>query len=258
MPKYTKIDVSEQELEDLIRQHAGDIEDGLKFIDHQRRTDSGRLDVLLRDSGGALVVAELKVVEDDGMLMQAIDYYDYVSRNVEAFSRLYKEHSVDPKQELRLILVAPSFSLTLIGRCKWIDIPISLMTYTCLQFEGSKDVIPIFNEQSIPSAPEIIEGYTIEDHLGYIVDGGVRSAAEALLEEIRNWSPGKISLDPLKYAVSMKIKGKVFAYFHPRRKHYLLSTYNNDNAWTDYSIHDENDLGDAKGLMKAAMEARDK
>ena len=258
MAKYTKVDVSEQELEDLVRQHAGDIEAGLTFVDHQRRTDSGRLDVLLRDSGGALVVAELKVVEDDGMLMQAVDYYDYVSRNVEAFGRLYKKHSVDPKQDLRLLLVAPSFSLTLIGRCKWIDISISLITYTCLRFQGTDDVIPIFNEQSIPSLPEVIESYTIEDHLNYIVDAEVRSAVEALLEEVKQWNTGRISLDPLKYAISLKIRNKVFAYFHPRRKHYLLATYNSENVWTEYAIHDEDDLSKAKLLMKASMEARDK
>ncbi|KKM01404.1 hypothetical protein LCGC14_1794790, partial [marine sediment metagenome] len=41
------------------------IEDGLKYIDHQRNTDRGPLDVLFVDSGNALVVAELKINEDD-------------------------------------------------------------------------------------------------------------------------------------------------------------------------------------------------
>ncbi len=31
------------------------------------------------DSGKSLIVAELKAVEDDGMLLQGLDYYDYVS-----------------------------------------------------------------------------------------------------------------------------------------------------------------------------------
>jgi RecB family endonuclease NucS len=88
MPKYKKIDVSEQQLEDLIRRQADLIEDGLVYVDHQRQAATGRLDVLLVDSGHALVVAELKVVEDDGMLLQGVDYYDYVAGKVETYARL--------------------------------------------------------------------------------------------------------------------------------------------------------------------------
>ena len=89
---YKIADVSEQELEDLIRTHAGMIgEEGLVYVDHQRPTAGGRLDVLMADSGKSLVVAELKIVEDDGMLLQGLDYYDYVSAHVETYARLYKE-----------------------------------------------------------------------------------------------------------------------------------------------------------------------
>lgn len=260
MPKYKKVDVSEQELEDLVRTHAQEIEDDLVFVDHQRRTDGGRLDVLLRDTDGALVVAELKVVEDDGMLMQAVDYYDYVARNLEAFARLYKEHSIDPKQELRLFLVAPSFSQTLLNRAKWIDIPLSLFSFTCLRFEGVEDTTPIFTEQSIPTPPGVgvIESHTIEDHLNYITDKDVRSAVTALLDEIKQWSTGHVSLDPLKYAISMRVKGRVFARLHPRRKHYLISTYNKEDTWADYPVHGEDDLENVKALMKASLDARKK
>jgi RecB family endonuclease NucS len=113
MKKYAIIDVSEQGLEDLVRQHAGMIEEGLVYVDHQKPTAGGRLDVLLVDSGKALVVAELKVVQDDGMLMQGVDYYDYVSKHVEAFARLYKAHDIDPTQQVRLLLIASSFSQVL-------------------------------------------------------------------------------------------------------------------------------------------------
>jgi RecB family endonuclease NucS len=62
--------VSEAVLEDLVRRDAGLIEEGLVYVDHQKPTAGGRLDVLLADSGKSLVVAELKVVQDDGMLLQ--------------------------------------------------------------------------------------------------------------------------------------------------------------------------------------------
>ena len=256
MTKHTKVDVSEQELEDIVRRNAGQIEEGLIYVDHQRPAAGGRLDVLLVDSGKSLVVAELKVTQDDGMLLQGLDYYDYVSTNIEAFGRLYKSHLIDPTQQVRLFLVAPVFSQALINRCKWLDLPISLFTFNCLKCETDPDVVCIFTEQQIPPQPEVVEVPHIEDHLSYITDPTTRTKVTALLEEIKNWKPGNISLDPIKYAISMKVNNRVFAYLHPRRQHYLIGTFDADDEWKEYSIKRDDDLANVKPIIRAAMERR--
>jgi hypothetical protein len=256
MKLYTKADVSEQTLEDLVRQHAGMIEEGLVYVDHQKQAAGGRLDVLMVDSGKSLVIAELKVVQDDGMLLQGVDYYDYVSTHIEAFARLYQKHSIDPTQQVRLFLIAPSFSQILVNRCKWMDLPISLFTFNCLKFAGDEELVPVFAEHAIPTQPEVVEVSHLSDHLDYITDVNVRVKVSALLDEIKNWKPGNISLDPIKYAISMKVNGRVFAYFYPRRQHYLLATYTEDEVWTEYSVKDGDDLAKVKPIMKAAMERR--
>jgi len=258
MKHYKKIDVPEAVLEDLVRQHPGLIEEGLCYVDHQKATAGGRLDVLLVDSGRSLVIAELKVTQDDGMLLQGIDYYDYVSNHVEALARLYKQHHIDPTQRVRLFLVAPSFSQALVNRCKWIDIPIFLFTFQCLKFDGDEDIVPIFTENPIPTRPEVVEITTLDDHLQYITDETVRQKASALLDEIQAWKPGSISLDPIKYAISIKVHGRVFAYFYPRRKYYILGTYDMEEEWTEYPIKDDDDLAKVKPLVRAAMERRTK
>jgi hypothetical protein len=163
MKNYTKADVSEQELEDLVRRHTRYIEEGLVYIDHQKSTLGGRLDVLMVDSGKALVVAELKIIQDDGMLLQGVDYCDYVSTHAESFARLYKDHSIDPTQPVRLCLIAQSFSPTLVNRCKWLDLPISLFTFNCLKFDGEGDIVPIFSEQEIPTRVVKPEVYHLDD-----------------------------------------------------------------------------------------------
>lgn len=258
MKNYTKIDVSEQTLEDLVRTHAAYIEEGLVYIDHQKSTGSGRLDVLMVDSGKSLAIAELKVVQDDGMLFQGVDYYDYISSHVEAFVRLYRDHSIDPTQQVRLILIAPSFSQILINRCKWLDLPVSLFTFNCLIFEGCEDIIPIFSEQQIPTPFRIIEIVRIEDHLAYITDLKVREEVTLLLEEVKNWKPGNISLEAVKYSISMKANGRLFAYLHPRRQHYVIGTYNAEDQWTDFPVKDVDDLANVKLTMKAVMERKAK
>jgi hypothetical protein len=256
MKKYTKADVSEQELEDLVRRHAELIEEGLAYVDHQKPAAGGRLDVLMVDSGKSLVVAELKVTQDDGMLLQGLDYYDYISTHVESFARLYKSHAIDPTQRVRLFLIAPTFSQTLINRCKWLDLPISLFIFNCLKFEGESDVVPIFTEQQITAPPEVVEVAHLDDHLHYITDAAVRTRVAALLQEIESWRPGNISIDPIKYAVSMKVNGRVFAYLNPRRQHYIISTYDTSDEWKDYPIKTEDDLTTVKPIVKAAMERR--
>lgn len=254
MKKYRKADITEQELEDLVRRNTEMIEEGLVYIDHQKPTAGGRLDVFMVDSGKSLIVAELKVVQDDGMLLQGLDYYDYVTTHVESFARLYKDQSIDPTQQVRLFLIAPSFSQTLVNRCKWLDVPITLFTFNCLKFDKEDDIVPIFTEQPISAPPEIIEVTHLDDHLAYITDTAVRSKVATLLEEIKNWKPGNISLDAIKYAISMKVNGHVFAYLHPRRQHYLISTFNTDDEWTEYPIKGDDDLANVKPLIKAAME----
>jgi len=256
MKKFTKINVSEQELEELVRRNTDMIEEGLTFVDHQKQAAGGRLDVLMVDSGKSLVVAELKVAQDDGMLLQGLDYYDYVSTNIEAFARLYKKHDIDPTQQVRLFLVAPSFTQALVNRSKWLDLPISLFTYNCLKFDEDNSVVPIFSEQQITELPKIVEVTHCDDHLNYITDPDVRSRAAALLEEIKSWKPAHISTDSIKYSISLKINNRVFAYFQPRRQHILISTYDDKDEWNPFPIKTDDDLAKVKPIIKAAMERR--
>ncbi len=251
MKKYKKIDISEKQLEELTRKEPDLIEDGLKYIDHQRQTDRGPLDILCVDSGNALVVAELKAVEDDGMLVQGIDYYDYISRNLDGFARAYKDSEIDPTQKPRLLLIAPSFSITLVNRCKWVDIPISLFTFQCISFvDNPKEIITVFKEITIPSNPKPVEVYTIGQRLGYITDSEVRKVGENLLKEIKAWDQENILIEPIQSDISIKVSGKVFAYLGPRRKFFLISTYDTENKWIGYPIHQVEDLEETKILLK--------
>jgi len=254
MKKYKSVEVTEKQLEDLIRQGADLVEDELRYIDHQKMTDRGPLDIVLVDSGGSLVIAELKIVEDDTMLVQGIDYYDYVSRNIEGLARAHSQFEINPEQDVRLFLIAPSFSVSLLNRCKWIDIPISLFSYKCVKFDGSEEITPIFNEVSIPSVPKPEKAYKLEDRLNYITSADVRKIAEGLMREIRSWDEGNISVDVIKYDISLKFSGSVLCYLAPRRKFFHVYTNNQENKWTAFPVHQEEDLETIKALLKANID----
>ncbi len=254
MKKYKSIEVSEKQLEDLIRQGPDLIEEGVRYIDHQRGTERGPLDVLMVDSGNALIVAELKIVEDDAMLVQGIDYYDYVSKNIEGISRVYKDFNIDPSQPVRLFLVAPSFSVSLLNRCKWINMPISLFTYSCITFEDPKEIIPVFSEAAIPATPETMETYNLKDRLDYITSPDIKKIASDLIEEIKSWDAANVLVEPTKYDMSAKISGRVFAYIYPRRKFFWIYTPDNEQKWTNFKINQKEDLETVKILLRTNID----
>jgi hypothetical protein len=256
MKNYTKRNISEAQLEELVRRRPNSIEEGLKYLDHQMHTSGGRLDVLLVDSGKALVVAELKVVPDDNMLFQGLDYYDFVTTHLETIARLYKNQSIDPAQPVRLMLIAPDFSQALVNRCKWIEPRVSLFSYMCLQFEGDEELLPIFAEREVPEPLEAIQIPHVEDHLKYITDDHVRTRVLELLEEAKGWKPGAILLDPIKYSISMKVNNRVFAYLSARRRFFVISTYDSDQQWRDFPVKTAEDLANIRITMKASMESR--
>ena len=253
---YKLVEVSEQQLEELVRRHCGMIEEGLVYVDHQKSVGSGRLDVLMVDSGKSLVVAELKVTQDDNMLMQGVDYYDYVSNHTEAYGRLYRGRGIDPTQDVRLLLIAPSFSQALVNRCKWLNLPISLFTFHCLKFDGQEDLVAIFSEEEIPTPADPPVVTSIDEHVSYITDIEVRNKVSTFLNEIPDWKPGCISLDPITDFISMKVSNHVFAYYGSCRKHYILFTYDAQDQWTKYTIRTDDDLAKVKSIMRAAMERR--
>ena len=251
MIQYRVVDVSEGQLEDLVRRAPQLIEEDLGFIDHQAFTERGPLDVLLVDSGHALVVAELKVSEDDGMLLQGIDYYDYVLRNLDGFARAYKDHEIDPHQEPRLFLIAPSFSVGLLNRIKWINMPISLFTFQCIEFENAKgDIVPVYKETVPPAGPGRIEAYSLDDRHSYITDAKIRHLAQKLVGEILQWDSDRVLVEPTKYDISIKVSGRVLAYLAPRRKHFMVYTNDSEGKWTGYPIHSEGDLESPMALVR--------
>ena len=255
MTKYTTLEVSEEDLEDLIRRHPDNIENDLRYVDQQMPAGKRRLDLLMVDSSNTLVIAELKVVEDDAMLTQAMDYYDYIYRNVEGLARAYSKFDIDPGKDPRLFLVAPSFSIPVRERCKWIDIPISLFTFQCLEFEDRKgEVVPVFAEVAIPPFPERVAVYTVEERLAYIEEPVWRNQVKDLLDQVRHWDPDRITVKATKYDISLKVSGKLFGYIYPRKKFFGVGTWDTQDNWTTHQVKNQEQLQQVTELLKNNLE----
>ncbi len=93
-----------------------------------------------------------------------------------------------------------------------------------------------------------------DDRLNYITDVEVRLIVKRLLEEIGAWDTiGKISVEAIKYSIGLKVSGRNFAYISPRRKFFLIETFNQDGKWVGYPIHSDEDLTPVLELVRASF-----
>ena len=258
MLEYKVKELSEKELESRLREYPHLIEQGLKFADAQRRVGRGPLDLLFLDSGKALVVVELKIVKSDEMLLQAMDYFDYIYSNRERLALAYeaKGIEIDASQEPRIILVAPDFSRLLVNRCKWLKVKVDLYRFRCLIVKRGEDVLGElidFVRVEIPKIPEPEEVWTRDKILDYITSEEMRKTAEAFLNEIESWEG--VRADPIKLAFSIKTGPNVLAYFYPLRSGFNVSGYPSGHEWQSLiSVNSTEDLSEAISKAREAYE----
>jgi hypothetical protein len=134
----------EAELEDLIiKKYLKNVEDGLKLLRNQIRTDSGPLDVLCVDEEGVLTIIELKIVEEDEALVQSLRYLDWVDKNRDRIKdwSISKNLTIDDSKQPRIMLIAPSFSETIKRVIKYVDVNITLFEYICVEIGTEKGLI---------------------------------------------------------------------------------------------------------------------
>ncbi len=238
MLEYTRADLSENELEDRIIKHPHLIEPGLQYLEHQRHTSSGRLDILFVDNNGSLTVAELKVAEDAYMLFQALDYFDFVAEKTEGFARLYSKQKIDVEKYPRLMLIAPSFSPIMINRCRWLnpDIQVSLFVYQYISFSDTDEDTLVFIPQEISVRPTVLrKPPELTELLTYIKKKEIRQLAKRFLDETKALS-NEITIDPLQWGKSIKYKGSVLFYWEPRQEFIRISTNNEDGEWEGTNV----------------------
>jgi len=206
-----EIDIKdEKELEHLIVNEPSVVEEGLKIIKHQLPTDAGPSDIICVDENGRVGIMELKVIEEDYMLLQAFKYFDYVNENLDAIKNMFPDFNIDPGKNPRILLVAPGFSPTLIKAVKNISEPtIELYRYFYLENEaGKKELFCKAIEITGPRKPVRI--VTLEDHIEYIREESLRRLCKALIKNIRDIGP-RIEVIPTQFYIGLQFKGRLIA-----------------------------------------------
>lgn len=227
----------EVELENMVKQHIGTIEKGLIYLDSQRPVGGGRLDVLAMDENKRLVVIELKMREDDYMLMQTLEYLDYINKNKDRIADFYsKQRNVEIEKDVapRIILIAPSFSETLKKAIVYIDetYSVDLFTFRYLKVVDTGKCAPLFLPVEIMAREEYIEPITIDDHINYITNPEVREVCKTVKTMIENI--GDVTCVPRAYWLTFFCGGRRFATIQTRRNFFDVYACIPQKGWDDW------------------------
>jgi hypothetical protein len=222
----------ERELEDLVIKNPEQIEDGLVFLTHQQQVSGGFIDVLCVDKDGIFVIIELKITDDEGILLQALHYYDYVLLNRAAIANQFASKvEINLREEPRIILIAPYFSERLKKACKYVSPMLQLLVFMHLKTSSGEKGL-YFDQVMIDTE----EGYSppqpIEKILEYLNSLELREVCKQIVKTI---STEFQDLDePLtsgNTGIKIKYKNRKIAEIWVKRTFFWLGYYGARSKW---------------------------
>jgi Holliday junction resolvase-like predicted endonuclease len=207
---------SEAELEQLLSECPAAIGKGVQILERQVPASRGFIDILAvdADNENALVVIELKKESDDRVLTQGLEYYDFVRDNIERFAQIYPDHKINAHVEPRLLLIAGSFNPSVLAAARYVDVPLTLYTYTYLSL-GDKQGLYLMEVDVPPRRDLKARRLPVGEHVAYITDDVANQACQQVIDWLKQ-------LDP-EYRISVKYKGNNFVNIHTRRSYFHIS-----------------------------------
>ena len=125
--------VSKEQVIGTVREFSAAVEGGLRVIDADLPCGAaGSLDLLAVDRTSRLVVIDVAVQGDDGVLLRAVAQADWIARNTASVRRMYAGQVIDFVRPPRVYLVAPRFSPILTAAARHM----TLADITCVTYRG--------------------------------------------------------------------------------------------------------------------------
>ncbi len=208
---------SEKELHGIIEKELDSLEEGLSLLKYEMSVGRGILDFLCVDSGGRLMIVEVKISEDDNILFQALRYYADVNKNRYVIAGIFSENNINPKLPPRTVLIAKRFSddIRLLGTLVVPDV--ELYEYSTLKDSNDETGI-VYHPISLHKVEESVsEPLKMDDHKNYITNEHLKPIFEKVRQDTKN-----IHNDIDEYVtqsyIGYKYKGRVLGWIQVQRK----------------------------------------
>jgi len=220
MPTLTKVKPeNEKELHSIIEKEIDALEEGLEILKYEFGMVKGIPDFLCVDSGGRLVIIEVKLQEDENILFQALRYYNEIDKERYAIAKMFPDKKIETDEHPRILLIAEKFSDDL-RRLSTLVVPeVELYEYTVLSLPDGKQGI-CYHSVSLPKIEEIpTKPRTIKELREYITKDSLKPIFDKLIDEIKAIGKGIEEYATQDY-VGFKYKGRQIAWLGPHRKSY--------------------------------------
>lgn len=131
---------SEKELQQIVMNELHTIQRDLTVICTNVPVDEKtKLDVLCHDQNGQLVILELSVQRDDNIVFEGLRCLEYIERVKGLLTATYTTAKINTSEKPRLIIVAPSFSDTMLNLAKYITgVQVDLYEWEYLKIDDRK------------------------------------------------------------------------------------------------------------------------
>lgn len=219
MPTLTKVvPKSEKELHGIIEKEIDALEEGLEVLKYEFAFRKGIADFLCVDSGGQLVVIEVKLKEDENILFQALRYYNEIDKERYAIAQIFSNKKVNPEENPRILLIAERFSDNIKQLSTLVVPDVELYEYTVLSTPDGQQGI-YFHPMPLPPPPPptTTSPKTPEELRNYITEDSLKPLFDRLRDEIKGIGKGIEEYTTQRY-VGFKYRGKQLAALFPHRK----------------------------------------
>ena len=218
MPTFTKYKpISEKELHGIIEKDLDALEEGLCLLKYEFSTGKGTLDFLCVDSGGRLLIIEVKLSEDENILFQVLRYFSVIEKDKYLITTLFSSKKIDPEQQPRIILIAERFSDDIRRLSTLVKPEVELFEYNVLLDSGGEKGIT-YHAVTLPIVEEpISKPLGFDDHREYITVDSLKLLYDRMREGIRNIS-NQVEEYVTQSYVGYKFRGRQFAWIRVHRK----------------------------------------
>lgn len=208
---------SEKELHAIIEKELDAIEEGLELLSYEMGFSKGIPDFLCMDSGGRLVIIEVKLHEDENVIFQALRYFNIIDPDRYKIAKMFPDMNIDPSLDPRIIIIAGKFSDDLRRMTTLVMPEIELYEYSVLKTpEGQLGMY--FHSVSLPKMEDHISApKTLEDHINYMTKDELKPVFKKAYQEILDIDPN-IKGHARQTTISFQISGRQIGYLFATRK----------------------------------------
>lgn len=218
MPTFKKFEpTSEKELHGIIEKELDSLEEGLELLKYEMTIGKGIPDFLCKDSGGRIVIIEVKLNEDDNILFQALRYYADVNANKYVLAEMFSKKGIDPKQNPRIVLISKKFTDDIRALGTLLVPEVELYEYSTLtDCNGAKGII--YHPVSLPKLEiAISEPSVIQDHKSYITNPSLHEHFDEVRSKVKELASNIEEYITQSY-LGYKCRGRQVGWISAQRK----------------------------------------